>query len=144
MRRIRACQDAPHATRSMTVTIFSWNETSLMWPEPNYQGRTSPFELIPWTGGEENGDEHKNGVGLGSASGVCDRVYDRLQFLYRVDRYLARLCGLLTDPENHGPRKYNPGAFLFDPNDKPREIGKTRRRKTCLVMYIPREFAWRG
>ena len=84
-----------------------------MWPEPNYQGRTSPFELIPWTGGEENGDEHKNGVGLGSASGVCDRVHDRLRFLYRVGRYLARLYDLLGDAGNRSPRVVFLGAFLI-------------------------------
>jgi hypothetical protein len=82
--------------------------------------------LTPWKGGEENGDEYKNGVGLGSASGVCDRVYDRLRFLYRVGRYLARLYGLLADAGNRSPRILFLGAFLFDPNDKPHGIGKTK------------------
>jgi hypothetical protein len=35
-------------------------------------------------------DVYKNGVDLGSASGVCGGVYDRRQYLYRVDWYLAR------------------------------------------------------
>ena len=69
------------------------------------------MELIPWKGGEENGDECKNGVGLGSASGVCDRVYDRLQFLYRVDRYIARLYGLLAEAGNQAPGLYFRGLF---------------------------------
>lgn len=49
-------------------------------------------------------------MGVGSASGVCDRC----QFLNRLDeqiKYLSRLCGLLADAENLSPRKYNPGAF---------------------------------
>jgi len=67
--------------------------------------------LNPWKGGEENGDEQKNGVGLGSASGVCNRVYDRLRLLYRVDRYVAGLYGLLADAGNFSPRIVFPGAF---------------------------------
>jgi len=64
-------------------------------------------------GREENGDVYKNGVGLVSASGVWDRGYYRQQFLYHVDRYLARLYGLLADAgwKNHSPRIVIPGAF---------------------------------
>ena len=47
----RVRQDALQATRTMTVPIFSRNETSSMLPEPNTAGRTSPFGSAPWKGG---------------------------------------------------------------------------------------------
>jgi len=98
-----------HATRTKTGAIFFRNETSSGGPNLIPRVKKS-FRFDSLEGREKNGDEYKNGVGLGSASGICGRVYDRLQFLYRVDRYLARLDGLLAGAGNHSPRKYNPGA----------------------------------
>ena len=69
--------------------------------------------MTPWKGGEGNGDVYKNGVGLGSVYGVCDRVRYRQHFLYHVDRYLGRLYGLLADAGNHSPRTVFPGAFYL-------------------------------
>ena len=95
----------------MTVTTFCGDETSLGGPNLIFEGGQAPYELISLKGGEENGDVYKNGVGLGSVSGVCDRVHYRQQFLYHVDRYQARPCSFPADAENHSPRRYDPGAF---------------------------------
>ena len=94
----------------MTVINFSGNETSIGGPNLIQRANKS-FRIVSLEGGEENGDVYKNGVGLGSASGVCDRVHYRQQFLYRVDRYLANLYGLLADARNHSPRIVFTGAF---------------------------------
>jgi len=59
-------------------------------------------------GEEENGDVQENGVGLDSASGVCDRRW----FLNRLEGYPAWKSDLLEDADNHSPRIVFSGAMI--------------------------------